>query len=307
MNNQCVWQFLKLLVLVVACSLRSFSQEPLYSGPQVGEGLSPFAMTLALGDSAGKSIDPVQIAQGKPVLLVFLHDVNRQSISLTRVLTQFAQSKAKEGLQTSVILLSDDATAAQNTLKRIQHALTPNIPTGVSPDGREGPGSYGLNRSVQITILVANNNRVTANFALVQPSLQVDLPKVVSSIVAQVGGPEPKLSELLEAGGAMQNPTRGPQRADESKPDPEAIRALVRPLIALDADAKEVDQAAEAIEKAVAKSPAIQKEIGRIASTIVSSGKLENYGTPPAQAYLKRWAQKYGQDAKRPQDAPKSP
>jgi hypothetical protein len=295
------------LVLLLACSLQSFSQDSPYSGPQVGEGLSPFTMTLALGDSAGKSIDPVQTAQGKPTLLVFLHDVNRQSISMTRVLTHFAQSKAKDGLHTSVVLLSDDTTGAQNTLKRIQHALTPNIPTGVSPDGREGPGSYGLNRSVQLTILVAKENRVTANFALVQPSLQVDLPKVLSAIVAQVGGPEPKLSELLETSGAMQAQGRSSQTAEAAKPDPEAIRALVRPLIALDADIKQVEQAAEAIEKAIAKSPAIQREIGRISSTIVSSGKLENYGTPPAQAYLRRWAEKYGQDAKRPQDAPKSP
>jgi hypothetical protein len=263
-------------------------------------------MTLALGDSAGKSIDPVEMADGKPLLLVFLHDVNRQSISLTRVLTQFAKSKSTLGLQTCVVLLADDTTGSQNTLKRMQHALTQNVPTGVSPDGREGPGSYGLNRSVQLTILVANKNKVVANYALVQPSLQVDLPKIVSSIVAQVGGPEPKLSELLEAGGAMQSPSPSPQSNGESKPDPEAIRALVRPLIALDADSKKVDQAAEEIEKAIAKSPAIQKEIGRIASTIVSSGKLENYGTPPAQAYLKRWAEKYGQDTKRPQDAPKS-
>lgn len=295
------------LGFIVASTLGVFSQEPIYSGPQVGEQTGPFTMTLALGDSAGKTFDPIEKAQGKPTLLVFIHDVNRQSISMTRILTKYAHSRAKDGLQTSVILLSDDATGAQNNLKRMQHALTPDVPTGVSPDGREGPGSYGLNRAVQLTILVANKNRVVANYALVQPSLQVDLPKVVSSIVSQVGGPEPKLSDLLEAGGVMQDRNGGTRPADESKPDPDRIRSLVRPLIQLDADIKQVDQAAEAIEQAIAQSPAIQKEIGRIASTIVSSGKLENYGTPHAQTYLKRWAQKYGQPVKRQQDAPNAP
>jgi len=285
---------------------RDQDKQTVYSGPQVDEQLSPFSVTLALGESAGKTIDPVKLAQGKPMLLVFLHDVNRQSISMTRVLTQYAQSRAKEGLHSTVILLGDDATGAQDTLKRIQHALTPGVPTGVSPDGREGPGSYGLNRSVQLTILVAKNDRVTANFALVQPSLQVDLPKVASAIVAQIGGPEPKLSELLEAGGAMQNPRGYPQTKEASKPDPETIRSLMRPLIQRDADTKDVDKAAEAIEQAIAKSTAIEKEIGRIASTIVGSGKLENYGTEHAQGYLKRWAEKYGQQPKKPQDDPKS-
>jgi len=285
---------------------RNQDKQTVYSGPQVDEQLSPFSVTLALGESAGKTIDPVKLAQGKPMLLVFLHDVNRQSISMTRVLTQYAQSRAKDGLHSTDILLGDDATGAQDTLKRIQHALTPGVPTGVSPDGREGPGSYGLNRSVQLTILVAKNDRVTANFALVQPSLQVDLPKVAGAIVAQIGGPEPKLSELLEAGGVMQNPRGNPQTSENSKPDPETIRSLMRPLIQRDADTKQVDRAAEAIEQAIAKSKAIEKEIGRIASTIVGSGKLENYGTEHAQGYLKRWAEKYGQQPKKPQDDPKS-
>ena len=283
------------------------AKEQIFSGPQVDEQLGPLNVTLALGDSAGKTIDPVAEAQGKPMVLVFLHDVNRQSISMTRVLTQYAQSRAKDGLHTALILLADDATGAQNTLKRIQHALTANVATGVSPDGREGPGSYGLNRAVQLTILVAKNNRVTANFALVQPSLQADLPKVLRAIVAQVGGPEPKLSDLLESGGVMQNTGRNPPSTDDTKPDPDAIRSLVRPLIQLDAQDKQVDRAAEAIEQAIAKSEAVKKEIGRIASTIVSSGKLENYGTSHAQGYLKRWAEKYGQNPQRPKDAPKSP
>jgi hypothetical protein len=29
-------------------------------------------------------------------------------------------------------------------------------------------------------------------------------------------------------------------------------------------------------------------------STVVNSGKLANYGTPEAQAYLQKWANKYG-------------
>ncbi|MFM7973652.1 MAG: hypothetical protein ACKO8U_01180 [Pirellula sp.] len=187
MNRNVGWNLMAMFAFLVASSSGSICQDSLqgapseqdkqsiYSGPQVDEQLSPFSVTLALGESAGKTIDPVKLAQGKPMLLVFLQDVNRQSISLTRVLTQYAQSRAKDGLNTTVILLGDDATGAQNTITRIKHALTQSVATGVSPDGREGPGSYGLNRSVQLTILVANKDRVTANFALVQPSLQVDL------------------------------------------------------------------------------------------------------------------------------------
>lgn len=283
------------------------SNSTLFSGPQVDEALPRFEFKSALGDSVGKLIDPVAMAQGKPMVLVFLHDVNRQSISMTRVLTKYTQSRSQDGLYSAVILLAQDPTGAQDTIKRIQHALTPQVPTGVSPEGPEGPGSYGLNRAVQMTILVADKNRVKANFALVQPSLQVDVPKVVRSIVDLIGGPEPKLSELLDAGGAMQNVARNANPGDEAKPDPEKIRSLVRPLIQLDAQAEQVDRAARAIEQAIEESPAIKKEIGRIASTIVSSGKLDNYGTLRAQDYLKQWAQKYGKEPVRSEDDSKKP
>ena len=286
----------------------SSAKEPVFSGPQVDEELPRFEFKSALGDSAGEKIDPVAIAQGKPLVLVFLHDVNRQSISMTRVLTQFTQSRLKDGLHSAVVLLDEDPTAAQETIKRIQHALTPKVPTGVSLDGSEGPGSYGLNRAVQLTILIAKENRVKANFALVQPSLQVDLPKIVQAIVAQIGGPEPKLSELLDASGAMQGQPRRTPPTERTRPDQEMIRTLVRPLIQKNASSQQVDQAAQAIEQALENSLEVKKEIGRIASTIVSSGKLENYGTPHAQDYLKRWAQKYGQEQPAgPKDVPKKP
>ena len=277
------------------------AQDAVFSGPQVDEELAPLKMILGLGDQAGRTIDPVAGADAKPIVLVFVHDVNRQTISMTRILTHYTLSRSKEGLHTAVVLLAEDTTGALNTLKRVQHALTANVPTGVSPDGLEGPGNYGLNRSVQMTILVANKNRVTANFALIQPSLQVDLPNVVRSIVAQLGGPEPKLSDLLQAGGVEAN------RGMQSAPDPDAIRSLVRPLIQLNAQDDRVDKAAQAIEEAIEKSPQVRKEIGRIARTIVSSGKLENYGTARAQSYLKQWAEKYGQDLPGPRAEPKSP
>jgi hypothetical protein len=277
------------------------AQDAVFSGPQVDEELAPLKMILGLGDQAGRTIDPVAGADAKPIVLVFVHDVNRQTISMTRILTNYTLSRSKEGLHSAVVLLAEDTTGAINTLKRIQHALTANVPTGVSPDGLEGPGEYGLNRSVQMTILVANKNRVTANFALIQPSLQVDLPNIVRAVIAQIGGPEPKLSDLLQSGGVEAN------RGMQSTPDPEAIRSLVRPLIQLNARDDQVDKAAQAIEEAVEKSPQVRKEIGRIARTIVSSGKLENYGTARAQGYLKQWAEKHGQDLPGPRAEPKSP
>ncbi len=267
------------------------AEDTVFSGPQVGEPLLPFQVRGVLGDDAGKDIDFVATANGKPVLLVFVHDVNRQSISMTRVLTAYAAKRAKDGLTTGVVFLNADATEAENTVKRIKHALTSEIQNTISPEGIEGPGAYGLNRKVMMTVLVGNEGKVTANFALIQPSLQVDLPKIVEAIVKQIGGKMPSTEDLLASDPAMREMASRGESAGKDAPE---IRSLVRPLIQLNASDADVEKAAKEIESKMAEFPAIRKEIGRIANTIVDSGKLGNYGTARAQEYLQQWAKEIG-------------
>ncbi|MEM9587568.1 MAG: hypothetical protein AAGA03_09825, partial [Planctomycetota bacterium] len=51
----------------------------------------------------------------------------------------------------------------------------------VSPDGREGPGSYGLNRNVALTMLFAKDGQVIHNLSMVQPMLYTD-PHVIGAL-----------------------------------------------------------------------------------------------------------------------------
>ena len=293
--------------------------EAVFSGPQVGEALSPFVVHGVFGDFAGKEVNYVELANGGPVVLIFVHDVNRQSISMARILATYTNSRAKDGLVTGMVLLHDDPTEAESMLKRMRHAIGPvkapiapvsddanEEPTksleyatvSTSKDGREGPGSYGLNRNVTLTILVANENRVTANFALVQPSLQVDLPKILESVVAVVGGEVPKLEDLEGMPATME------QR--ESKGNAPAMRPLLAPLIRRDATEEQVVAAAEKVEAAAAKDRAIRNEVGRIANTIINAGKLEDYGTPKCQEYLRKWAAEFG-DPRKPAEKKEQP
>jgi hypothetical protein len=265
------------------------AQETVFSGPQPGEKLNPFKVRGVLDPDAGKDLDFVAAARGKPVVLVFVHDLNRQSIAMVRTLTSYTRTRAKDGLTTGVVWLSDDVSEAESTIKRIKHALTEGVPIAVSPDGREGPGSYGLNRKVQLTILVGNKDKVTANFALVQPSLQADLPKVLDAVVKEVGGKAPKLEEIEGAVPKKEAARKGAAK----EPDPN-LRGLLRPVIQRDATPEDVDKAAKAVEEYVAKNPAAKADVGSIANRIIDAGKLTDYGTPKAQEYLQKWAKEYG-------------
>lgn len=286
-------------VFALALAGPAAAQEAVYSGPQPGEKLTPFKVRGVLDPDAGKDLDFVAAAGGKPVILVFVHDLNRQSVGMVRVLTSYTKTRAKDGLTTGVVWLSDDASEAESTIKRIKHALTDGVPVGVSPDGREGPGAYGLNRKVQLTILVGNRDTVTANFALVQPSLQADLPKVLDAVVKEVGGKAPKLEDIPGAMPKKEAARKGPGK----EPDPN-LRGLIGPVIRKDAAPADVEKAAKALEDYVAKHPPAKAEVGAIANRIIDAGKLPDYGTPKAQEYLKKWAREYG-PAKSGDEAPR--
>lgn len=263
----------------------SFGQESIFSGPQVGEVLPTFEVLGVLDDAAGKKINFIENAGDRPIVLVFVHDVNRQSISMTRVLTNYTTSRSTDGLQTGVVWLDEDRANGEATIRRVRHALAKNAPIGVSTDGREGPGSYGLNRKVMLTILVGKNRKVSANYALIQPSLQADLPKILRSITEVVGGEPPSLESLLRS--------EGMATAVESQGSVN-LRTWLAPLIQRDATDEQINKAASDLDQFLESSVEAQKEIARITHTIISAGKLENYGRPLAQKHLKRWSDLYG-------------
>lgn len=271
---------LSVLAMLATASNGSGADEPLFSGPQVGERIVPFKSRVVLGASAGQELDIVKQANGKPVVLLFVHEFNRPSVGVTRIVMNYVAKRATDGLHAEVVFLSDDATETEKVLQRAAHALPAKIPLAISLDGKEGPGAYGLNRNVTLTLLVAKDNKVTANFALVQPSVQADVPRIVKAIVDVLGGgPVPTLAEL-DAG-----PAEMPSEAE--------VRRLLGPVIRREAKPEDVEKAAAAVEVFMVKSPANRQDIARRARTIVDAGKLSDYGTPKAQEYLKKWSKEF--------------
>ena len=78
--------FLTVAAALAAVGVGS-AQEKIFSGPQPCEKLPPFKVRGVFDAEAGKDLDFVTKAAGKPILLVFVHDANRPSIGLTRVVS----------------------------------------------------------------------------------------------------------------------------------------------------------------------------------------------------------------------------
>jgi hypothetical protein len=255
----------------------------------VGEKLAGFKVRALLGDEAGQELDLVAKAEGKPIAIVFVHELTRPSAALMRLMMEYAAKRSGDGLAAGVVFLSDDATAAEGLVKRASGAMPKGVPVTLSLDGQEGPGAYGLNRKVALTVLVAKDNRVTANFSLVQPSVQADAPKIAAAIVDVLGGG--KVPTLEELGAQGYTPATRPA-AGAKEPDPN-LRSLLAPLINKDGSQEMVDAAAKKVEAYCAEHPDTKLQIGDIARRIIDAGKLENYGTPAAQEYLKKWAREF--------------
>ena len=276
------------------------SDKKVFSGPQVGEKL-PALEFIKFGDKDGKKIDFIKQADGKAVVVIFMHQLTRPAASVVRGITSFCAKREKDGLRSCVIFLTDDPTAAEQRMQRTKNFLVPQEKTwfGISHQGIEGPGSYGLNRNVSLTVLVGKAGKVTANFVLKQPSLQADAPKIAEEIVKLVGGKAPTANELRgpRRRGKKQRKKTNRKRGEKQKKktarkqDPN-VRRLLGPVISKDAGPKRVKAAAKELEEYAAKHPRFKVAVGNIVRNIEKAGNLSRYGTPTAREFMKKWGQR---------------
>lgn len=277
--------------------------DPVFSGPQVGETLPAFKITSLAGESEGKVLDPITDAKGDPIVLVFVHELTRPGFGLMRAVTRFSAERKDKGVNVAVIFLTDDATATAKWSQNVKRLFSDDVKYGMFMNGKEGPGSYGLNRNVIVTVLVGNQGKVTGNFALVQPQLQVDGPAILESVAAISGGGKvPSMDELEAKYSGRSRMTRskpnvrsgaGAGRGSGNMQRDTELATLLRRVINKQATAEDVRDAATKVEKYVAGNEKAQDELARIAATIVNSGRLENYGTAEAQKVLQAWCDKY--------------
>ena len=186
-------------------------ENKIFSGPQPGEKLPALKVTGISGEIEGKTFDITAKVDRKPLVL-FLQDTNAVGIKglvgVSKLLLQIDAfqkrhskatdaEKSNQGLQIGVVFLADDLDTLPEWAHDMLKKEIPNeVLKGISPDGREGPGSYGLNRNVAQTILIAKDGKVLHNFAFTQPMLYAD-PHFLGAIADAVGADAPALEKWL--------------------------------------------------------------------------------------------------------------
>jgi hypothetical protein len=273
-----------LLAGLVACPL-ALAQEKPFSGVQPGESIEPFKVLAVNGADAGREVDYISRFGDSPVFLIFLHQLDRNVAAFLHPCERFAQDRASAGLKTLIVYLAADKIEAERRMRAVIGSLRLESLVGVSLDGLEGPGSYGLNKEVAVTTIIAKDKKVSANFAIVQPGM-VDAPKVMAAVAQHVGGRVPTAEEIQAerararpAAGMVQDTTMG-NTAGEG--DPPELANLLRNLIRLQNTRDDVDQASQQL-RAWAGTDAKRRAL--LAQKLTTIIPLQ-YGTEYARAHM---------------------
>ncbi len=190
-----------LTMAFLLCTATYGQEQMVFSGPQIGEQL-PSLKVVDVFDATAKTYDFVALSDGKPSILIFVHDLlanksDEPSLGLAYVLSHYAAARDETSLTCGVVYLTGDVTEMKAFLTKVRRALPKKeTPLIISPEGLEGPGAWGLNRNLRMTVVISRKNQVTANFALQQPSVSADAPRILAKLVEVIGGEAPTLGEL---------------------------------------------------------------------------------------------------------------
>ncbi len=253
----------------LALLLSLFVQDKTFSGPQKGEKTPGFKVLDMTGESKGKEIDFIETAKGAPSLIVFMHEITRPAAAVMRKLDEAAAIRPT--LKSIFVLLTDDMNSTEQRTPMMQGALKFKTPWAISVDGKEGPGSYGLNKTVTLTVLLAKDNLVVANWAITAPA-DTDAPAIIKEIQALV--PVDRIAELearvaalekenadLKAQIAKLKEGQPPKRQPVGKaPTDPTLNGAMRKIIRQDSSEADVDAAFKEINDKLAETPDLKQQ-----------------------------------------------
>ena len=267
------------------------ADDKVFSGPQVGEKLPPFKVRGVFDDDAGKELDFVKQADGKPIVLVFVHDVNRPSIGMTRVLTNYTAEPA-EGR----------AGQRRRLAGRRRHRGREHAQADAARAGQGRPDRHLARRQGRAGRLRAEPQRHADDPGRQGGQGDRQLrPRAAEHPGRPAEDPRGGRQGGRRRGAEARRPDRreGACAGDGREPDAK-LPGLLRAVIQKTADQggrRQGGRGRRGVHQGRTRRPA-RRSAGS-PRTIVEGGKLDDYGTAPAQEYLTKWAKEYGGERSR--------
>jgi hypothetical protein len=131
----------------------------------VGQRPGPYSFVLCTGEQRGKTHCYICETADRPAVIVFARSLSAPLGKLAAGLDKALATYKKNELRAWVTLLHDDQSVLDpEVLKWAKKHAVKTTPVGVFEDV-DGPPSYRLHKSADVTILLAVKQKVVANFA----------------------------------------------------------------------------------------------------------------------------------------------
>ncbi len=154
--------------ITIGCFLTCIASaaDPCKSGPQPNQRPGPYAAIVAVGKERGAQPHCyVCETAHRPMVIVFARTLNDPLGKLVKQLDNAVKEHKAVELRSWVTFLADDQTKLDPLVVKWaqQHAIS-NVPCAVYED-TVGPPTYLLAKEADVTVLLAVNQKVVANFA----------------------------------------------------------------------------------------------------------------------------------------------
>ena len=172
---------LALTPLAVVAAAVTPVQDDVFSGPLVGEPILGFEAVGMNGELRDQAHDFVAAYAGAPTVYCFVHEVSRATGKTLRALDDACAARAEDGLEALFVLLGSDQDATERYGLSLPGLLEMRSQLAVSADGVEGPGAWGLNKEMSLTVVVAKDDVVVSNHPLLVTNAN-DVPEIMAAV-----------------------------------------------------------------------------------------------------------------------------
>lgn len=176
-----------LRMVAFACALGlaltgfSVQAEDLESGLKVGDHPGAFNVKDITGPNKGKSLCYRCNYGGRPVVSLFVREVNDDLAKLIKEVDGVVGKNEEKKMAAFVVVLAEDADAIAPKLEEIAKKNDiKNVPLTIF-DGEAGPSDYKIAENADVTVMMWNKSEVKASCALPKGKLSAD---AITSIVA---------------------------------------------------------------------------------------------------------------------------
>ncbi len=186
-----------LLSLLFAAALAAHAED-LVTGPPAGTTATPISCYANTGPYAGsESFDAAGLLGDGPGAFLFVHVLNRNTAPVIRGVDNLGHELGLFGFKSFVVTLSDDRTAAEESLRRVNGSLKLHNPMVLSLDGLDGPGNYALNRRCTLSLITMNQGKVVGSIGFTDTGLY-DLERIRKLAYETLGEVPTRRRELLK-------------------------------------------------------------------------------------------------------------